>query len=72
MHLLYLSDQEVHVFLNKHVQLLLEDGLHLRFTLATQIRGSLADTPGHQTVTLIGHLASQVTRRLVDLGSLET
>jgi len=67
---LYLSNQEVHVFLDKHVQLFLEDGLHLGFALAAQVGGGLGHSAGHQGVSLVGHLSGEVTGSFVHLGAL--
>ena len=63
----YLSNQEVHIFLDKDINLFLEDGLDVILTLAAEVRGGLRDSSGHQGITLIGHLPGQVTRCFVDL-----
>lgn len=68
----YLCDEEVHVMLGKHVQLLLEDGLHLCVALAAQVGGGLGDTPCHQSTPLVGHLPGQLAGGLVDLLSLRS
>lgn len=56
--------------LDKHVQLLLEDGLNLGVALAAQVGGGLGDTSCHQSTPLVGHLPGQVAGGLVDLLSL--
>lgn len=68
---LYLSNQEVHVFLDEDIQLFLQDGLHLCLTLAAQVGWSLTHSSGNQGVALIGNLASQIAGGLVDLSSLQ-
>lgn len=55
---------------DKHVQLLLEDGLDLGVALAAQVGGGLGDAPCHQSTPLVGHLPGQVAGGLVDLLSL--
>lgn len=66
----YLCDEEVHVILDKHLQLLLEDVLDLGVTLAAQVGGGLGDAPCHQSTPLVGHLPGQFAGSLVDLRSL--
>lgn len=56
--------------LDKHVQLLLEDGFDLSFALAAQVGGGLGDAPCHQSTPLVGHLPGQVAGGFVDLLSL--
>lgn len=67
----YLCNQEVHVFLDKDIQLLLKGGLDVVLTLAAEVRGSLRDPSCHQTITFIGHLSGQVTCCLVYLLPLQ-
>lgn len=67
----YLSDQEIHVLLHKHIQLSLEDVLHFLLTLTAQVRWGLRHSPSNQGVALIGNLAGQIAGGLVDLSSLE-
>lgn len=67
----YLSNQEVHVLLHEHIQLFLEDALHLRLTLAAQVGWSLAHSPGDQGIALVGDLTGQIAGGLVDLGALQ-
>lgn len=68
---LYLSNQEVHVLLHEHIQLLLEDGLHLCLALAAQVGWSLTHSSCNQSVTLIGNLMGQIAGGLIDLSSLQ-
>ena len=68
---LYLSNQKVHIFLDEHVQLLLEDGLHLCLTLTAQVGWSLGHSSCNQSVTLVGNLTGQITGGLVNLCSLQ-
>ena len=49
---LYLSNQEVHIILDEDIQLLLEDGLHLRLALTAQVGGCLGHAPCHQGIPL--------------------
>lgn len=67
----YLCNQEVHIFLDKDVNLFLKDGLDLVLTLAAEVRGSLGDSTCHQSVTLTGHLPGQVTSCLIYLLTLK-
>ncbi len=67
---LYLSNQEVHILLHEHIQLFLEDGLHLCLTLAAQVGWSLTHSTGDQGVTLTGDLTGQIAGSLIDLSSL--
>lgn len=67
----YLSDQEVHVLLHEHIQLFLEDVLHVDLTLAAEVGRSLRHSAGNQGVALVGHLAGQIAGGLVDLGTLQ-
>lgn len=66
----YLSDEEVHIFPEEHIQLLLDDGLHLTLAAAVLVDARLGDTGAHQRSALIGHLASYVTGHFVDLLTL--
>lgn len=68
---LYLSDQEVHVLLHKHIQLSLEDVLHFFLTLTAQVRWGLTHSSSNQGVAFICNLPGQIAGSLVDLGSLE-
>ena len=67
----YLSDQEVHVLLDEHIQLFLQDGLHLGLTLAAQVGRSLTHSSGNHGIALVGDLTGQITGGLVDLSSLQ-
>ena len=69
---MYLSNQEVHVFFDEHVQLFLEDGFHICLTLAAQVGWSLAHSSGNQSITLVGNLTGQIAGGLVDLSSLQS
>lgn len=62
-----LCNQEVHIFRDKDINLLLEDGLDIILTLAAEVRRGLRDSSCHQSITLIGHLPGQVTSCLVYL-----
>lgn len=68
----YLCNQEVHVLLDKDVDLFLEDGLHVVLALAAEVSGGLRDSSRHQSTTFIGHLPGQVTSSLVDLLPLKS
>lgn len=52
----YLSNQEVHIFLDEHIQLFSEDGLHICLALAAQVRWSLGHSSSSKSITLIGNL----------------
>lgn len=64
---IHLSNHKVHVLLHEHVQLLLEDGLHLRLALAAQVGRSLAHSPGDQGVSFVSDLPGEIACGLVDL-----
>lgn len=68
---LYLSNQEVHILLDEHIQLFLEDFLHFDLTLAAEVGRSLRHSAGNQGVALVGDLAGQIAGGLVDLGALQ-
>ena len=68
---LYLSNQEVHIFLDENVQLFLEDGLHIFLALAAQVGWGLGHSSSNESITLIGNLTGQITGGLVDLSSLQ-
>lgn len=68
---LYLSHQEVHVLLNEHIQLFLQDCLHFFLALAAQVGWSLTHASCNQSIALIGNLAGQIAGGLVDLSSLQ-
>ncbi len=68
---MHLCNQEVHIFLDKDVNLLLKNGLDIVLTLAAEVRGGLRDSSCHQTITLIGHLPGQVTSCFVYLLPLQ-
>lgn len=67
----YLSNQEVHVLLHKHIQLSLEGVLHFFLTLTAQVRWCLTHSAGNQGIALIGNLPGQIAGGLVDLSSLK-
>lgn len=68
---LYLSNQEVHVLLHEHIQLFLEDVLHLGLTLAAQVGRSLAHSSSNHGIALVCDLAGQIAGGLVDLSALQ-
>lgn len=67
----YLSNQEVHVLLHKHIQLSLEDVLHFFLTLTTQVRWRLRHSSSNQSIAFVGNLPGQIAGGLVDLSSLQ-
>lgn len=68
---LYLSDQEVHVLLHKHIQLSLEDVLHFFLALTAQVGRGLTHSSGNQGIAFVGDLSGQIAGGLVDLSSLK-
>lgn len=66
-----LSNHEIHILLYEHIQLFLEDSLHLCLTLATQVGRSLTHSTSYQCISFISYFSCQVTGCLVDLYSLE-
>lgn len=68
----YLSDDEVHLVLDKWFELFPYLGLNNSFALALLVRRTLADASSYKSVSLVSHLSRYATGCVVDLLTLAT